>query len=193
MPDATILPTQLLRVADLAPWEKNPRRINPAALARLYMSVDEYGLVQPLVVNKRTGHVVAGHRRLEVLKQHGVAEAPCIVVDWDPDKEATAALALNAPYGEFDSALLRDVLHELEAHEVDIDLTALPPFVIADVLAPEEALAALTHSPSSPLGTLAREQPFFCPTHQMRPCVAVQGLRYSRHRRAATLGWSAVG
>jgi hypothetical protein len=43
MPDVAIPPTQLLRVADLAPWEKNPRRINPAALARLYMSVDEYG------------------------------------------------------------------------------------------------------------------------------------------------------
>ena len=50
-----------------APW--NPRQIDAEAKKKLRQSLKRVGLVQPVVWNKRTGMIVAGHQRLELLDQ----------------------------------------------------------------------------------------------------------------------------
>ena len=75
---------QRLPLCQLMPAPYNPRvRLRPGdqAYERLARSLDEFDLVQPLVWNRRTGHVVGGHQRLEVLRSRGVSEVECVVVD----------------------------------------------------------------------------------------------------------------
>lgn len=45
----------------------NPRVISEDAKKRLRKMIARHGLIQPLVWNRRTGNLVAGHRRIEIL------------------------------------------------------------------------------------------------------------------------------
>jgi len=84
-------------LAEIRPAPYNPRQITPAALAGLQESLAKFGLLAPLVVNKRTGNLIAGHQKLKILQTAGVATAPAVMVDFDEPTEKAANLALNSP------------------------------------------------------------------------------------------------
>ncbi len=90
-------------LADLAPDERNPRTISPAAKNALGASVRRFGLVQPIVFNERTGRVVGGHQRIAVLKAQGIEEVDVAIGSWSEDEERALNVALNnaAAQGEF--------------------------------------------------------------------------------------------
>jgi ParB-like chromosome segregation protein Spo0J len=48
-------------LALLKPAPYNPRRIDPTAMNALTKSLERFGDVQPIVWNRRSGLVVAGH------------------------------------------------------------------------------------------------------------------------------------
>lgn len=104
-------------VEEIKPAPYNPRRpLQPGdpmyeALAR---SLDEFGLVEPLVWNRRTGHLVGGHQRLRVLLERGVKEVDVSVVDLPLEKEKALNVALNKIQGEWDEAMLAALLEELD-------------------------------------------------------------------------------
>ena len=64
------IPTDQLR-AMAAPY--NPRTISDHDLASLGRSMQTFGVVEPIVVNTRTGRIVGGHQRVKA------AEARCTV------------------------------------------------------------------------------------------------------------------
>ena len=86
-----------MQIADLEPAPYNPRQISEEALAGLGTSVDRFGLVEPVVWNRRTGHVVGGHQRLKVLQARGVTETDVVVVDLPEGEEKALNVALNSP------------------------------------------------------------------------------------------------
>jgi hypothetical protein len=107
---------------DLKPASYNPRKISAEAIEGLKISLTEFGDISGLVWNQQTGNLVAGHQRLEALKQkHGAklkmtggniiapdGEAfPVRVVDWPVSKEKAANVAANNPHiaGEFTEGL----------------------------------------------------------------------------------------
>ena len=49
-----------MSLAGIIPAPCNPREIDEPALAGLQTSIEKFGLVQLLIVNRRTGHLVAG-------------------------------------------------------------------------------------------------------------------------------------
>jgi ParB-like chromosome segregation protein Spo0J len=114
----------LLAELDHAPY--NPRTITPEALAGLRRSIEEFGLVEPIVWNRRTGHVVGGHQRLKALQSMGERQTVVVVVDLDETREKALNLALNNPAiaGEFTP----DVLGLVSLLE-----TALPPDLFAEL------------------------------------------------------------
>lgn len=60
------LPTHRIetrKVADLVPADYNPRKISPEAMAGLTASLREFGAVQPIVVNERTGKILHERHR----------------------------------------------------------------------------------------------------------------------------------
>src|SRR5262249_34293071 len=62
---------------------------------RLRKGMETFGLVEPLVWNKRSGNLVGGHQRLSVLEQRGDVEVEVSVVDLGPREEKALNLALN--------------------------------------------------------------------------------------------------
>jgi len=92
-----------MALADLKPSGYNPRRTDSAAMAGLTKSVERFGLVEPLVWNRRSGFVVGGHQRLKVLRAKKVKTTEVVVVDLDEKEERALNVALNNPHiaGEF--------------------------------------------------------------------------------------------
>ena len=90
-------------VADLTPADYNPRQISDRAMAGLRESVTRFGLVQPIIINQRTGNVVGGHQRLKVLGAEGVTDTDVVVVDIEAKEERALNVALNNPHisGDF--------------------------------------------------------------------------------------------
>ena len=103
-------------LADLLPAPYNPREISHEALAGLQASVTRFGLVEPIVWNRRTDRVVGGHQRLKVLQQMGQTETQVVVVDLDEIEEKALNVALNNPAiaGEFTADIHR-LLAEINA------------------------------------------------------------------------------
>ncbi|MHC4159792.1 MAG: ParB N-terminal domain-containing protein [Planctomycetota bacterium] len=94
----------------------NPRKdLKPdhAEYKQLLKSIDEFGLVQPLVWNKRTGNLVGGHQRLKVFQAKGIKEAYVSVVNLSPEKEKALNIALNKIRGDWDEDKLKLLLDEL--------------------------------------------------------------------------------
>jgi ParB-like chromosome segregation protein Spo0J len=131
---------QTLDVALLKPAPYNPRKpLRPGmpAFAKLERSLAEFDLVQPIVWNRATGHVVAGHQRLEVLKHRGATTVECIVVELSLEREQALNVALNNEQlaSTWDDAKLSDLLSELQAlPDFDITLTGFDETDVRDLL-----------------------------------------------------------
>lgn len=82
-------------LADIKPAPYNPRVISERALAGLGASLDRFGLVQPIVVNVRTGRIVGGHMRVRALEAKGETTAEAVLVDLNERDEKALNLALN--------------------------------------------------------------------------------------------------
>ena len=106
-----------MKVEDLKPANYNPRKkLKPGdkEFEKLKKSIEEFGYVEPIILNKRTSTVVGGHQRLEVMKHLGHTEVDCVIVDLDEKKEKALNIALNKISGEWDNDLLTDLLKELD-------------------------------------------------------------------------------
>ncbi len=113
-------------IEKLNPAKYNPRKdLKPGdpEYEKLKRSIEEFGYVEPIVWNERTGNVVGGHQRLKILKELGRTEIEVTVVDLDEIKEKTLNLALNKISGDWDMPKLKDLLLELDTGELDIEIT----------------------------------------------------------------------
>ena len=63
--------------AKLTPADYNPRTISEHQAEALKRSLDRWGFVEPIVANKRTGHIVGGHQRLDGALGAGFAVCAC--------------------------------------------------------------------------------------------------------------------
>ncbi len=131
---------KLTSLDDIAAADYNPRTITAEALDGLAKSVEHFGDISGIVWNSRTGHLVAGHQRMKVLRSlHGDGlslarrgetgpqwvgtpdgqEFPIRVVDWDEDRERLANIAANNPEiaGMFTASVV-EMVKDLEATEL---------------------------------------------------------------------------
>ena len=127
-------------ITDLRPAPYNPRvalKPGDAAFERLQRSLEEFDLVQPLVWNRRTGHVVGGHQRLEILKRRGVSEVECVVVDLPAEREKALNVALNNSRvaGDWEPQKLLDLVDELQSlPDFDATLTGFSEQELCDLV-----------------------------------------------------------
>jgi ParB-like chromosome segregation protein Spo0J len=105
-----------IKIADLKAAEYNPRQISEEQFTQLKKSIEGFGAVEPIVINKnikRKNVVVGGHQRLKVMKALGWEEVPCVEVDLPLAREKELNIRLNKNTGEFDFDIL--------ANEFDIE------------------------------------------------------------------------
>lgn len=88
-----------LRVSDIEPNRDQPRRhFDEAALAELADSIQQHGVLQPLVVRSLPGggyQIVAGERRWRASRMAGLSEVPAIVRDMSDSEVMEIALIEN--------------------------------------------------------------------------------------------------
>lgn len=92
----------------------NPRKISKQEYNKLKKSIESFGLVDPLIWNKTTGHVVGGNQRLKVLKELGFEEVEVVELELDLETEKALNLALNKISGDWNMEMLRDILNNLD-------------------------------------------------------------------------------
>lgn len=115
----------------------NPRRdLQPTdrEYQSLRRSIQEFGAVEPLIINKRTGHLVGGHQRLQILKDLGHKEAPVVEVDLDPRREKALNVALNKITGRWDKRKLKDVLLDIDSGDLDLEMTGFDEKDLEDLV-----------------------------------------------------------
>lgn len=81
---------------------------------KLKHSIEQFGNVEPIVWNKRTGNVVGGHQRLKVLVDMGHTAVPCSIVDLDEAEEKLLNIALNKIKGQWDYDKLEAILKDFD-------------------------------------------------------------------------------
>src|SRR6266705_2170884 len=101
------VPITKIRFADY-----NPRKISDAEMTSLKRSIERFGFVDPVVVNRRRGKqwsaaergavIVGGHQRVRAARELGHKAVPVVYVELPPDDEKLLNLALNKIGGEFD-------------------------------------------------------------------------------------------
>ena len=85
-----------IKVIEIEPNRDQPRKnFNENALYKLANSIKTYGVLQPIIVNKKDDYyeIVAGERRWRAAKKAGLEEMPCIIKD-DITEKSNKEIAL---------------------------------------------------------------------------------------------------
>lgn len=102
---------------------------------KLKRSLEEFGYIEPLVWNERTGNLVGGHQRFKILtNEQRAAEVEVSVVNLDDTREKALNLALNKISGGWDEEKLAQVLAELQESELDITLSGFDDEEVTELL-----------------------------------------------------------
>lgn len=108
---------EVKRISDMNRAEYNPRiNLLPSdeEFEKLKDCIQKYGMVLPIIWNKRTNNVVGGHQRLTVEEYLGHKEVTVSVVDLDEVKEKQLNIALNKISGQWDDKKLIEIINELD-------------------------------------------------------------------------------
>lgn len=121
-----------MELNDLKAYHKNPRKISDEKFEQLGATLEEFGDLGGIVVNRRTGEVIGGNQRTEWFKKEGgkikiteeftpqepartvaIGEILCNhelfrvrFVDWDEQKAERANIVANKAGGSFDYDIL---------------------------------------------------------------------------------------
>ncbi len=86
---------QEVSMSCIKPFDGNPRDITTEALEGLQHSLEKFGYIDLLIVNKRNMQIVNGHQRFKVLQKEGVEIVTCIMVDIDEMMQQVMSITLN--------------------------------------------------------------------------------------------------
>lgn len=101
----------------------------------LKVSVETFGYLQPIIVNRRNETVIGGHQRLKVLKDLGRTEVDVVYVDLPPDQERALNLTLNKSVGAWDDRKLADLLRGFQdLPDFDVQLTGFDHAEIGELV-----------------------------------------------------------
>ena len=131
-----------IKITDIIPAVYNPRLISDNEYKKLTNSINEFGLVDPIIINLKNNKIIGGHQRFSVLLDKNMqdnqfyaeldllklGDIGFVFEDKDlqiksEDHEKALNLALNKISGEWDNEKLRVLLEDLELSPINIELT----------------------------------------------------------------------
>lgn len=123
-----------ISISELVSPEWNPRQITDLEMKKLKDSINEFGYVDPIIVNRYNNHVVGGNQRLRALKELGFTEVDVIFIE-EPSIEREKALnvSLNNISGDWDPQRLEDIFKDLELAGFDLKLTSFDDLQLQDL------------------------------------------------------------
>lgn len=125
-----------LSLKELKPAAYNPRKKlkkGDKEYEKIKQSLLKFGYVDPIIVNEDLT-VIGGHQRLTVLKDLDYETAKCVIVNLPKEDEKALNIALNKITGQWDEALLADLLLDLQESDFSLDLTGFELPEIDDIL-----------------------------------------------------------
>ena len=118
-----------MALKDCVSPDYNPRQISDTEFKQLKHSIKKYGYNDPIIINQRNNHIVAGNQRHKALTElnrenHGKYKIiDVVLVDLPPADEKGFNIGHNKIHGEFDEEKLELLLKELEQSGYDMSLT----------------------------------------------------------------------
>lgn len=112
-------------VSKLNPAKYNPRvdlKPGDPEYEKLRTSLKEFGYLEPIIWNKRTGNILGGHQRFKVLMESNPKEIECVVVELSETQEKAANIALNKVQGDWDNGKLTALISDLKGVDFDISI-----------------------------------------------------------------------
>ena len=120
-------------INSLVPADYNPRTISDEDYKNLKQSIDEFGVVAPIIINMADYTIISGHQRFDVLYYENKLDELYLLelgdIGWvftetdltlkDKNHEKALNLAMNRIHGEFDPDKVHQVLFELEELKLD--------------------------------------------------------------------------
>ena len=92
-------------ISDLVKGNYNPRKLSKKQFEDLKASLQGFGVVEPAVINvnpDRMNIIIGGHQRINVAKELGLKEFPCVEVSLSLEREKELNIRLNRNVGEWD-------------------------------------------------------------------------------------------
>ena len=131
-----------IKITDIKPAEYNPRTISNDEYNKLSRSIDEFGFVDPIIINLKNNHIIGGHQRFDVLMEEYINDNEKYDelfliklgdIGWvfptdelevgDLKKEKALNLALNKISGMWENEQLEHLLIDLDIDGFDVSLT----------------------------------------------------------------------
>lgn len=115
---------EMVKIDSLIPWPGNPR-IHGEDVAAIVKSIKEFGWTNPVLAQRGTNRVLAGHGRLLAARKAGITEVPVVYLEMDDQKSSAYTIADNklAEGSSWDAQALKDIFVELDDGAFDIELT----------------------------------------------------------------------
>ena len=140
--DNETIDIETIKITELKPARYNPRKISEEDYNKLSRSINEYGLVDPIIITYSTKTIIGGHQRYDVLLNEYINgnkkyETLQVIrrgdIGWvftneeleikDLNHEKSLNITLNKVQGEWDLSKLEDMFNYLSTEGLDIELT----------------------------------------------------------------------
>lgn len=124
---------ETVRLDQISPAPYNPRvDLTPddPEYKQIKDSIINHSMMQPIIFNEKTGNAVGGNQRLKILRDMGVEEAICAVVNLPLAIEMEANIALNRLGNMWDQPKLRDLMLQLKESGYDTSKTAFSDYEV---------------------------------------------------------------
>ena len=127
-----------IKIKDIKGAKYNPRIMSSEEMKKLENSINEFGVVDPIVINLNNNTIIGGHQRFQALQNLNKKEKEWNMlklgdVGWIfPDTELKIEsdsvekalnIALNKISGDWDTDKLSELFEELDYADIDLDLT----------------------------------------------------------------------
>ena len=125
----------MVPINQIKPNPKNNNKHTAEQKERARKIFDFQGFRSPLLISNRTGLLVAGNLRLEIAKEKGAKELPCMFQDFDDEAQEYAHLTADnalAAWSELDLSQINQDMLNL-GPELDIDMLGIKDFVIEPI------------------------------------------------------------
>jgi len=128
-----------ININEIKPFINNPRIANEDFKNNLNNSLDEFGMVEPIIINTKTLTIIGGHQRFDKIYLEDENQELFILelgdISWvfpendlkikSENHEKALNIALNNIGATWDKDKLTNILEDLELKDFDISLTSL--------------------------------------------------------------------
>lgn len=110
-----------VRLADIKPYEKNQKKHDDTQVNNIAISIDKYGFVQPLVLDK-DNNIIIGHGRYLAAEKLNMESVPVVYAENLTDEQIRELRILDNKLNEseWDIDKLKLDLEELDFSEFDL-------------------------------------------------------------------------